>query len=115
MKGSWRAVLFVVMVAALAGFLAAVVAQQAMAQAKGPADYTFTDGAQGKVVYSHQFHLSKGLKCTDCHTKIFKMAKPAAFTMADMNKGQFCGACHNGTKAFSTKEAANCSKCHKKD
>jgi c(7)-type cytochrome triheme protein len=86
-----------------------------MAQAKGPADFTFSDGAQGKVVYSHQFHLSKGLKCTDCHTKIFKMAKPTAFKMADINNGQYCGACHNGTKAFSAKEATNCSKCHKKD
>jgi c(7)-type cytochrome triheme protein len=114
MRGNWRAILIVVVVAALVGFLGAVVAQRAMAQAKGPPDFTFTDGAMGKVVYSHQFHLSKGLKCTDCHTKIFKMAKPAAFKMADLNNGQFCGACHNGTKAFSVKEAANCSKCHKK-
>ena len=114
MKDNWRAVLIVVVVAALVGFLAVVVAQKAMAQAKGPADYTFSAGAQGNVVYSHQFHLSKNLKCTDCHTKIFKMAKPAAFTMADMNKGEYCGACHDGQKAFSVKDAANCSKCHKK-
>jgi c(7)-type cytochrome triheme protein len=37
-----------------------------------------------------------------------------AITMKDINEGKFCGHCHNGTKAFSTKEAANCSKCHQK-
>jgi c(7)-type cytochrome triheme protein len=30
--------------------------------------------------------------------------------MADMQKGFSCGACHNGTRAFSVK--ANCSRCH---
>ncbi len=115
MKGNWRAVLILVLVAALVGFLGAVVAQKAMAQAKGPAPHTFADGAQGKVVFSHQEHLEKGAKCTDCHTKIFKMAKPTApMKMADFNAGKECGTCHNGTKAFSTKEAANCAKCHKK-
>ena len=115
MRGNWRTVLILVVAAALVGFLGAVVAQKAMAQAKGPADFTFNDGAQGKVVYSHQFHVSKGLKCTDCHTKIFKMAKPTApMKMADFNAGKECGACHDGTKAFSTKDAANCTKCHQK-
>ncbi len=115
MRRNWRAVLIVAAVSALVGFLGAVAAQKATAQAKGPADFAFAGGAQGKVVYSHQFHISKDLKCTDCHTKLFKMAKPTApMKMADFNAGKECGACHNGEKAFSTKEAANCGKCHKK-
>jgi c(7)-type cytochrome triheme protein len=32
-------------------------------------------------------------------------------TMKDMEAGKFCGACHNGTKAFAVKD---CAKCHKK-
>ncbi len=35
-------------------------------------------------------------------------------TMKDMEAGKNCGACHNGTKAFSVKDPANCAKCHKK-
>jgi c(7)-type cytochrome triheme protein len=41
-------------------------------------------------------------------------------TMASMNAGQNCGACHDGKKefggkvAFDLKDAANCGKCHVK-
>jgi len=34
-------------------------------------------------------------------------------TMAAMNEGKFCGACHDGKKAFSVKAPADCAKCHK--
>jgi c(7)-type cytochrome triheme protein len=34
--------------------------------------------------------------------------------MKDMEAGKNCGACHNGTKAFSVKDAASCAKYHKK-
>ena len=68
----------------------------------------------GKVVFDGKVHADKGLKCNDCHTKIFQMKKAAKMTMADMNGGKYCGECHNGTKAFATKDAANCGKCHKK-
>jgi len=74
----------------------------------------FKDGAMGKVVFDGKVHADKGLKCNDCHTKIFPMKKGTKLTMADMNSGKFCGECHNGTKAFATKDPANCSKCHKK-
>lgn len=75
----------------------------------------YAGGTQGKVVFDGKVHADKGLKCNDCHTKIFQMKKGAAkITMADMNAGKFCGECHNGTKAFASKDAANCGKCHKK-
>jgi len=35
-------------------------------------------------------------------------------TMAEMDAGKECGVCHNGEKAFSTKDKASCGKCHKK-
>jgi len=33
--------------------------------------------------------------------------------MEKINKGQFCGICHNGERAFGVKDKANCEKCHK--
>jgi len=74
----------------------------------------FPDGALGKVIFDGKIHADKGLKCNDCHTKIFPMKKGAKLTMADINAGKFCGECHNGTKAFASKDAGNCAKCHKK-
>ena len=70
----------------------------------------------GKVVFGGKVHADKGQKCADCHQSgLFKMKKGAdVLTMKDMNDGKFCGSCHNGTKAFSVKDAAGCAKCHKK-
>lgn len=69
-----------------------------------------------KVTFDGKSHADKGLKCNDCHTKLFAMKKSAAgtHTMEKMNKGESCGACHNGEKAFKTSDPANCVKCHKK-
>jgi c(7)-type cytochrome triheme protein len=76
----------------------------------------FDGKGAGKVVFDGKVHADKGLKCADCHQSgLFKMKKGGdIITMNDINAGKFCGACHNGTKAFSAKDAANCSKCHKK-
>ncbi len=76
----------------------------------------FPGGKMGKVTFSGQIHASKGLKCPDCHTKIWKMSKTAnpKMTMQEINSGKYCGVCHNGTKAFATKDEKNCGKCHKK-
>ena len=77
----------------------------------------YAGGPMGKVTLDGKTHADKGLKCPDCHTKpkLFEMKKGATkITMAEMNKGQNCGACHDGKKAFKSSDAANCSKCHKK-
>lgn len=75
----------------------------------------YAGGDAGKVVFDGKTHADKGLKCGDCHTKIFKMKKGSEImTMADMNAGKNCGTCHNGEKAFKSSDAANCAKCHKK-
>jgi c(7)-type cytochrome triheme protein len=74
----------------------------------------YAGGPMGKVVFDGKVHADKGLKCPDCHTKIWPMKKGAAMKMADLNQGKFCGTCHNGEKAFKTSDAANCAKCHKK-
>jgi c(7)-type cytochrome triheme protein len=76
----------------------------------------FTPKGAGKVVFDGKIHAEKGAKCADCHQSgLFKMKKGAdTITMKDINDGKFCGHCHNGTKAFSAKDAANCAKCHQK-
>lgn len=74
----------------------------------------FTGGPMGKVTFAGKSHADAGLKCGDCHTKIFPMKKTEGLKMADMKEGKECGACHNGTKAFGVSDSANCSKCHKK-
>lgn len=69
----------------------------------------------GTVHFDGKVHADKGLKCNACHTKIFKMKKGAdKIKMADINKGKFCGVCHNGEKAFKANDPKNCKKCHKK-
>jgi c(7)-type cytochrome triheme protein len=75
----------------------------------------YAGGPMGKVTFDGKAHADKGAKCNDCHTKIFKMKKGSTkITMATMNKGENCGACHNGTKAFKSSDAKNCKTCHKK-
>ena len=77
----------------------------------------FPGGPMGKVTFDAKVHADKGLKCADCHTtpKLFEIKKGKnKITMADMNTGKFCGACHDGKKAFSVKAPADCVKCHKK-
>jgi len=94
--------------------VAAVFVDSAMAV---PAGLTveFAGGGMGKVTFSGRVHAGEELKCNDCHAKIFPMKKTEGlFKMDDMKDGKYCGYCHNGTKAFSTSDTANCSKCHKK-
>ena len=99
---------------ALLGVAAACLLVTSAAWGKvGGGDITFSVKGADDVVYSHELHVTKaGQKCSDCHYKIFKMAKlQQQATMADMQNGRSCGACHNGHKAFDVK--ANCIKCHK--
>jgi c(7)-type cytochrome triheme protein len=71
---------------------------------------------EGKVTFSHENHTEKkGLKCAECHPKVFKMkAGGDTVTMADIKAGKFCGTCHDGKKAFDATAADSCPKCHKK-
>ena len=85
------------------------------AQTVGGGDIIFNPKNANQVVFSHDRHVKgKALKCTDCHYKVFQMAGgPLKTEMSSMSKGEFCGACHNGEKAFSVKDSKSCSKCHK--
>jgi c(7)-type cytochrome triheme protein len=103
-----------ILTAVLAILIAVVFVSIAIATPPGKT-VEYPGGGAGKVIFDGKTHADKGLKCNDCHTKIFQMKKGVVkITMADMNAGKNCGACHNGTKAFKSSDAANCAKCHKK-
>ncbi|OGW32200.1 MAG: hypothetical protein A2X59_10140 [Nitrospirae bacterium GWC2_42_7] len=76
----------------------------------------FEGKGQGKVIYSGDSHRKLGFVCTDCHPKIFgqELGKAEVSCGKDFETGKYCSACHNGTKAFSVKDPANCAKCHQK-
>ncbi len=73
----------------------------------------------GAVTFSGKAHGEAGKQCTDCHDMtggaggLFQMKHgEVKRTMAEMNEGKGCGACHNGETAFSTSEPTACMKCH---
>jgi c(7)-type cytochrome triheme protein len=80
----------------------------------GGGDIRFRLQRADDVIYSHDVHVgSKGLKCKDCHYKIYTTVEGhRKYTMAEMENGASCGACHNGTAAFTVKDY--CNKCHTK-
>jgi c(7)-type cytochrome triheme protein len=72
------------------------------------ADVTMQVKETGPVTFRHKKHLG-AYKCASCHPKIYDMAAKKPVTMAQMEKGKSCGACHNGKDSFKTEE---CLKCH---
>jgi c(7)-type cytochrome triheme protein len=103
-----RGLLFFVV--AMLGFLPSVVLAVPSGQT-----LTWPDGSQGPVEFEGEEHAEQGLKCASCHPLLFKMKKGSAkMTMNLLNKGQFCGACHNGKVAFSTNDPGKCHECHKR-
>ncbi len=85
-----------------------------------PPDLVFpkSEESPGVVTFRHSTHVdATSPNCTTCHNSQFKMLKismqpPPNATRWDMHNEQRCGACHNGEKAFSLKEADNCATCH---
>jgi c(7)-type cytochrome triheme protein len=93
-------------------FLIFLLASFALARVGG-GDIVFTPKKGKAVTFSHDFHVKDlGLNCQKCHPSLYiTKEKDKPVTMAEMNQGKSCGACHNGKDAYSTK--GNCSKCHK--
>lgn len=89
----------------------AIYAGSAVAVPQGK-DVEFDGGAMGKVVFSGSAHADAGLKCMECHPKLFPMKKQDLAIPVPHEAGQLCFACHNGEKAFDFK--GECARCHKK-
>lgn len=74
-------------------------------------DEVYATKDAGKVVFSHKTHLAqKDIRnnCKTCHNAIYDMKKRTRHTMAAMEEGKSCGACHNGKRAFSIDRCARC-------
>ncbi|MEI6209184.1 MAG: cytochrome c3 family protein [Desulfuromonadales bacterium] len=64
--------------------------------------------ATGPTVFSHTAHLAVSADCAVCHPAVFAAGPNKRFSMADMEKGKSCGACHNGKKAFGVDTCVTC-------
>jgi c(7)-type cytochrome triheme protein len=71
-------------------------------------EITFQVKETGPVHFSHNQHL-KSMQCNACHNRLYATGPNKSVSMAEMEKGKSCGACHNGGKAFSI---AKCDACH---
>lgn len=74
-------------------------------------DVTFKSAEGGDVLFSHKVHTRTSLiqdKCDICHDKIYSPRNKRPVTMAEMENGKSCGACH-GKVAFTL---ADCGRCH---
>jgi c(7)-type cytochrome triheme protein len=98
----------------LAGGLAAA---QNMTKLPGDLVLPQSGDSPGKVTFSHQNHVGFQAKadCTACHPKLAPILKPKAgkrepVTHAKMEKGQACGACHDGKAARGLDDCATCHK-----
>ncbi|OGW26744.1 MAG: hypothetical protein A2X56_10205 [Nitrospirae bacterium GWC2_57_13] len=101
--------------AVVACLLVIMLGVTAAADTIGGGDIIFTPKNAKEVIFSHEKHVhDKGLKCTGCHYQIFQMTKGSyKMQMSKITKGDFCGKCHNGIKAFDATDEQHCARCHK--
>jgi len=71
-------------------------------------EITYQVKQTGPVQFSHTKHL-KSMQCNACHNTLYRTGSNKQVSMAEMEKGKSCGACHDGSKAFSI---AKCDACH---
>jgi c(7)-type cytochrome triheme protein len=96
----------------LGGWATAVMAQSLP---KLPAALVLLKGAEspGPVTFNHDTHVDSAKPaCTNCHPREFRMLKTTkrvAITHPEMEKGKYCGSCHDGKKAFAMDD---CTMCH---
>ncbi len=74
-------------------------------------DILYKDEENGNVTFPHSVHIEALEGCDSCHPDLFKAQRGAnKATMEDMEGGASCGACHDGSSAFSVAE--DCESCH---
>ena len=73
-------------------------------------DIVYINDDAGNITFSHDAHLGM-FGCEECHPDLFKPERGTNLaTMEEMENGQSCGACHDGSTAFSV--AGDCEACH---
>lgn len=76
-----------------------------------PRDITYRLKGLGEATFSHTTHIARtGGACKGCHNGKVITGREKGVTMAEMEKGKTCGACHNGSRVFTV--AGNCNRCH---
>lgn len=74
-------------------------------------DILYKEADAGDVVFPHAAHIAM-YGCDSCHPDLFKAERGKnKASMAEMEQGASCGACHDGGTAFGVAEA--CDSCHK--
>jgi c(7)-type cytochrome triheme protein len=118
--GSWK-------VAAVMGGVGLLFATAltASAGARPPDGITLSQSADspGRVLFNHTTHLDDARPdCTVCHPRPFSIlpaqqrrivegrSKRVVIVHARMEKGEYCGGCHDGKKAFALED--DCTACH---
>jgi c(7)-type cytochrome triheme protein len=97
--------------------LAATLAAQGLSKVPDDLELARSADSPGQVVFNHTTHVDAAdPDCTVCHPKVFRILKngPAPKTPilhSNMEKGQQCGMCHDGKKAFALEE--DCTYCHR--
>ncbi len=72
-------------------------------------------------MFNHKSHVIEyELSCDSCHPDLFERKRGAAkangdYTMASLEEGMYCGACHDGDTAFNTVDEDTCITCHGSD
>lgn len=62
----------------------------------------------GPVKFSHAVHTAS-FGCQECHPQTFSLKKTdGMMNMEGINKGKWCGTCHNGKQVFGPSECARC-------
>lgn len=86
---------------------------------KPPPDFVMKDtGKSDWAMMSHTKHGNKVPRCSSCHPKVFSSKlgltkeTKGGMTMEAMEKGAFCGVCHNGKESFDVTVKEYCVKCH---
>ena len=87
---------------------------QSMSRLPGELKLTQSADSPGVVLFHHETHVDTDKpSCTTCHPKEFRILKSnagkrPAITHAEMEKGRFCGSCHDGKKAFAMEDCTSC-------
>jgi c(7)-type cytochrome triheme protein len=117
MRNLTRGAAAVLMILAALALVTTVAAQSKLPNLPGPYEFKQTGDSPGKVTFNHASHVDEAApSCTSCHPKAFSILKAGTtvdgkpVTHAGMEKGQACGACHNGKKSFGFDD---CTLCHR--
>ncbi len=113
MRATALAALLAMTLGAAAGLGAA-----ALPKMPGPIAIPKSADSPGQVVFDHESHVdASSPDCTVCHPRPFSFVKTGRAVPREpmvhdrMDKGAYCGHCHDGKKAFAFDQ--DCTFCHR--